>query len=469
MFIFSQTCVHCLDQRHTRTPSAIIRKTHGCALCLETHYSWGQIMPSSHLTLRNKTRDVQAARQWYEKELARQQATRATAAAPLSSVAAAGQLTRRHATPQQKAEAWFQRTYGDCEPNHCAPSPARSASVARNNNSRGSSPLSPFIATPRRMDHAAFESARAYEDDEMYEQDVATYENQADTGGSSECWGGLVRWAVVLAILLLSLFLAVVGSAVDHDDATNGANVHLASVASGRTTKQHPVDLAWGAAAAAPQIQTGVNSGVGAAMARNLTAARNEDCNFHDADGTCECDAVVGNVTQWVEEKVYFVKKTLVAWSIDRTCSAAPWQHSNLVDETTGTRHLFSAADVARDVLLDDDDTLWTMIRNAPEYNQVFVWRSISDGNNESQLLIGLHPSLLFKVPWPCRVQNGFQHFVLFALRLLWDLCRGVTFPVVFAMQTFPMATIGVAAATGIVRYGYQQVQSRQKYHALYQ
>jgi hypothetical protein len=439
-------------------------------------------MPSSQSTLRNKTRDVQAARQWYEKEVARQQATRATAAAPLSSVAA-GQLTRRNATPQQKAEAWFQRTYGDCEPNHSAPSPARSASVARsNNNSRRSSPLSPFIATPRRMDHAAFESARAYKDDVLYEQDVATYENQADTGGSSECWGALVRWAVVLAILLLSLFLAVVGSAVDHDDATNGANVHLASAASGRTTKQHPVDLAWNAAAA-PQSQTGmnmhgpediVNSGVGAAMARDLTAASNADCNFHGADGTCECDAVVGNVTQWVEEKVYFVKKTLVAWSIDRACSAAPWQHSgNVLDETTGTRHLFSAADVARDVLLDnDDDALWTVIRNAPEYNQVFVWRSISDGNDESkrlQLLIGLHPSLLFKVPWPCRVQNGFQHFVLFALCLLWDLCRVVTFPVVVAMQSFPMATIGVAAVTGIVWYGYQQVQSRQKYHTLYQ
>jgi hypothetical protein len=85
------------------------------------------------------------------------------------------------------------------------------------------------------------------------------------------------------------------------------------------------------------------------------------------------------------------------------------------------------------------------MIRNAPEYKQVFGWRSISDDNEESkrlQLLIGLHPSLLSKVPWPCRVQNGFQHFVLFALCLLWGLCRVVTFPVVVAMQTFPMATI---------------------------
>jgi hypothetical protein len=94
-------------------------------------------------------------------------------------------------------------------------------------------------------------------------------------------------------------------------------------------------------------------------------------------DGALECDAVVGNVTQWVEEKVYFVKKTLVAWRINRTCSAVPWQHS--------------------------------------------------DDNEESkrlQLLIGLHPSLLSKVPWPCRVQNGFQHFVLFALRLRWGLCR---------------------------------------------
>jgi hypothetical protein len=75
-----------------------------------------------------------------------------------------------------------------------------------------------------------------------------------------------------------------------------------------------------------------VTSGGGAAMTRNLTAASNEDYNFHDADGTLECDVVVGNVMQWVEEKVYFVKKTLVAWRINRTCSAVPWQHSNVVD-----------------------------------------------------------------------------------------------------------------------------------------
>jgi hypothetical protein len=423
-------------------------------------------MPSSHSTLRNShARDVQAARQWYEKELARTAATRRATAS--TSLSAAGHLNRRDATPQQKAEAWFHRTYGNNSSNSA---PSRARSVARNA-SRGSSPSPVGITTPRRIFDDTKSSSRAFRratNEEYHEED-----DQADTGDS--CSGGWVLFVWVMVFLSLVQSLAADDYVNSTHRPTNGANVYHAASAT-RAAAPQSVDLGW-SAAAPHQSQTGIkmhgpedilNGSDGGAMTLDPTATSNDN-DFHGTTTTTtHACAAIGNVTQWVEEMVYFVKKTLVAWSIDRTCSATIVWHSVNVDETTGTRHLFSVADVARDVLLDDD-ALWTMIRNAPEYSQVFVWRSVLDSNKEpnEQLLIGLHPSQPCKVPWPCRVQNGFQHFALFAFRLLWDLCQIVTVSVVVTIQTFPM--VSAATASGLAWYRYHKVRRNRKYYVLYQ
>jgi hypothetical protein len=110
---------------------------------------------------------------------------------------------------------------------------------------------------------------------------------------------------------------------------------------------------------------------------------------------------------------------------------------------------------VAHDALLDDD-TLWTVIRNDPEYDQVFVWyQSAHDSDEESKrlLLVGLHPSQPVEVPWPCQVHNSFQRVVIFPLRLLWNVCVIAMFLLVAVIQKFPMVIAGVVTVTGIFWY----------------
>jgi hypothetical protein len=368
----------------------------------------------------NRARDVQVGRRYYQQEMARREARRAAAAlAEVATEVAAGRLNRR-ATPQQRAEAWHNRTYGL---GTRAPASARLVPVAR---------PPPFLGTR---------------------------------------WG-LVSWG--MAVLVLFIFLAIVGNVVDHDDSASrlasGANVHHATAtatatvtAAARATEQ-PVGVGLGA----PQSQTVLNlpgpedvsGGDGVATTLDLIAAGNNDghgtnfptdeCHHHRNELFGSSGA--GNVTTWLERKVYFVKKTLVAWSIDRTCTAAPWRSD--LDET-GTRLLFSAADVARDVLLEDD-TLWTMIQNDPEYDQVFVWyQSAPDISEESKrlLLVGLHPSQPVEVPWPCQVHNSFQRFVIFPLCLIWNACLIAMFLPVVTIQKFPMVTAGALTVMGIVWY----------------
>jgi tetratricopeptide (TPR) repeat protein len=102
-------------------------------------------MPSS-----THARDVQVGRRYYEQLVARQQA--ATRKATASSSSVASRHLNRHATPHEKAKAWYHRTYV-LNSSSSAPSPARSVGARARNNSRGS----PSVRTPRRNPDA-FES-----------------------------------------------------------------------------------------------------------------------------------------------------------------------------------------------------------------------------------------------------------------------------------------------------------------------
>jgi tetratricopeptide (TPR) repeat protein len=94
--------------------------------------------------------DVQVGRRYYEQLAAHQQA--ATRKATASSSSVAPRHLNRHATPHEKAKAWYHRTYV-LNSSSSAPSPARSVGARPRNNSRGS----PSVRTPRRNPDA-FES-----------------------------------------------------------------------------------------------------------------------------------------------------------------------------------------------------------------------------------------------------------------------------------------------------------------------